>query len=739
MRSVAHASDLERPASPPVERSSDLPAHLAKDLVTRLGRAVQRATIYPAGHPSIRLATTPLVESLHELDLPEVLVGFTSERVFAGIHHRDAHPFELPWLSSRLSARGLSSVRLSSRLALEEAERLVAWLAGSDDLLDLDTLPVFEGATVARVDFAAVRFRERRPDEPAVGSPEDLAWRAAALELAGDWAPPGFGASQIDPTELAALVRDAIERFEGTGVAELSDRLTSTGASVATLSGELQTVVKARLGLFVAALPAGLRGQLLAASAADDPTRLSMLTDLVEHLPSAVVLEAIEGVELTHGSDSRQFVSFMLRLAGLAADDPRLVEAYEGRCAAAGLSRDVAHLETPELRRVLEDLLRSRPGDAPGITPEPYEQRLNELGATRLAVRAPCDCSAHAPPGDAAVLARQTARIALLLVAGAAGDATDREPCVDRLAAALAPAQAAWDVELLAGIAHAALRLATEAGLPESLAKKAAELAAWFERPSMVEPVLARLEAADHEPAAELIVLARAGGVTLAETVLVRLVQTPDQGARRRLSRVLAWLDPVTVRAGLSDLLRKAPRGARALLAALVGSGAAGPAAEAARLCLADDDPALRLDALRALLAFETNPTRWEAIARRGLEDSDPRVLHLAVDEAARRPRPGVRLLIDFLDHRTSPAAVSAQHHAILVLAAAGGREAREGLRALLVAHRTRFDAASRDVAAAIAAALVVEGGPDDVAAARAWRRSPAGWVAWLVGAGRAA
>lgn len=733
--------DVDCPATPRAASAAELSPPLARDLVTRLARAVQRATIYPARHPNVRLAVSPLVEALRALPVAEVLVGFTSDRVFIGTNHRDAAPFDLPWMSARLSARGLSSLRINPRIAPDEAERLIVWLAGTDDLLSADDLPVFDGAVVARVDFAAVRFRDEPPEE-AAGSPAELAWHAVSRLLAEGWAVDWAGNGPVDAAELASRVRDAIELREGTGVKEIGDRLVAAGAQLVKLPADVQATVKARLAAFVTALSPELRGQLLTVSPGDDPAKLSLLGDLVDRLPTGLVLEVIQGAELVRGSSSRQFLSFMMKLASLAATEPQLAEAFECRCSAAGLPRDLAYFETPQLRRILEDLLESRPDDAPMIAPEGYQQRLEQISASSMSAAVGYDADRHASATDTSVLARQSARVSLYLLEGEGLEPPDQGACLDRLLAALPLALDAWDADLLAAISDVAARISRTEGLAATVVEKATATLAWFERPAMLDAVIARLEDADGEPSTDLVLMARAGGLLLAEAVLTRLARlarTSPSAGRARLSRALDWLEPDTVRAALAEAYRKAPAQARALLAALADGGAAWPAAEAAQLFLGDEDPLLRLEAYRVLFAAHVNTPRWKSAVQKGLEDTDARVLHLSIDEAGSRTRVGVWPLAAFLDRRGTAAVAAAHLRAVGVLAAMDAREARQALRAALAARRMRWDAASRRVAAAIADALAPGGSHDDEVAIRRWRRSPAGWLTWLFGRGRAA
>ncbi len=728
---------LDRTPSPDAGGAAELPAHVAKDLVTRLARAVQRATIYPPAHPSVRLASTPLVDALRGLPCAEVLVGFTSDRVFVGTNHRDAVPYELPWMSARLSARGLSSLRIATGITLDETERLIVWLAGSDDLLAGGDLPAFDGATVTRLDFAAVRFRDAPLAEVEAGGPAELAWHAMSRLLAPHWTADGAGTATLDPVELARLVRDGIERLEGTGVRALGDRLVAVGTELASLPEQVRVAVKGRLAGFVGALSPELRGQLLTASAGDDPAKLSLLGELVDRLPNSLVLEVIQGATLARGSSSGQFVAFMGKLASVAATDPELAEVFESRCAAAGLPGDLAYTEPQRLRAVLTDLLASKADDVTGIAPADYQRRLEAIATSSPGAPSGYDTARHASPTDPAALAMQSARIALLLLQAGDMEPDDRAACLDRLIAALPRALDAWDPELLAGAADLAERLARHGDTAAGTVDQVVAVVGWFGQPAVVEAVTERVLEAGDEPSPGLVALARASGQPLAEHLLGHLVHPGEHDRRGPLARALGWLSAEAVRGALSEICRTAPRRARALLAALSEGGAGTAALEAAQLLLSGDDPALRLDAFRVLFGTTAGEQYWDALVRRGLEDPDPRVLRLVIDEASTRPGFAVAPLAAFVERLDPPHGPAILAHAVRTLATLGTPEARESLRRSLAACRTRLDARSRVMATVIAAELDAGGDAADAEAVRRWRHSPAGWLARLLGGGR--
>jgi hypothetical protein len=176
----------------PTERS-DVPAQAANDLLTRFARAIQRATIYPTGHPATRVATAPLVDTLTVLlrGFPQVIVGVTTDHMFVGTGTEDAVAHEMPWLSARLSALDIATIRFDSALSVADVEGLIGWIASAEDAPATEP-PRFAGCQVTKIDYAATRFSERAVDTSRL-RPEEVAWRSISRALLADWSPAEDG------------------------------------------------------------------------------------------------------------------------------------------------------------------------------------------------------------------------------------------------------------------------------------------------------------------------------------------------------------------------------------------------------------------------------------------------------------------------------------------------------------------------------------------------------------------
>ena len=105
-----------------------------------------------------------------------------------------------------------------------------------------------------------------------------------------------------------------------------------------------------------------------------------------------------------------------------------------------------------------------------------------------------------------------------------------------------------------------------------------------------------------------------------------------------------------------------------------------------------------------------------------------------AVAEAGRRvPLVGARTLATFIADRDAERFEQQQVRAVGVLAAARSSEARGQLMAVLAQRHSKLDAPSRRVSRVVADVLA-NGGPTEAAAAKAWRRSPAGLLSRVMG-----
>ena len=715
---------------------TEVPIQAARDLLARFARAIQRATIYPDGHPATRVATAPLVDTLNVLlrVFPQIIIGVTTERLFVGTTRDDAQPHESSWLSARLSALDIATVGFDRALSAEDVAGVVAWIARAGDATSSATAepPTLTGCQVTKIDFSATRFRDAALDPDQCGR-EQVAWRTISRALLRDWGDEE--AASHEAGELADLVLRDIDRQEGTGIGELTTRLVGLTRQLDALPDGVRGSIKGRLAELVAALSPELRGQLLTASPTQSPEKLEMLAELLDRLPRPLVLEVIEGLDLARGRTSHQFLSLMLKLTTVSAADARLAEALEGKCAAAGIPRDIVYVEAPRARLLLEELLTPRAGDVAGVNPIEYQDQLERMSVSESRPSEyAIDPAHHLDPQDPSVLSAQLDRIAILLLNTGGEDVQD-VACIERLRAQLPQHLENGDLQLIADAAVQFAALSAKAA--PVVAERAAACLEFFVEPPTVRAALRALLQGPEEPSPSLVILARAGQSVFAEAALGLLSRASDPAIQQRVAAILPVLDFDVLRPAVLSVYRRQLDLARVLLPAMASSTGLPLVADVSYIFLADRDPAVRLEAYRLLFGSRLSAARMESVLRKALEDDAPRVVEFALEELQRLQVPvGARAIAHFIDAAMPSRFETQQRHAALVLAGFRTHEALHALVGVLADRHRRLDAPARRVSRAVAAALERSGHAEGLAAARAWRRSPAGILSRVVGDG---
>lgn len=708
-----------------------MPAQAARDVLLGVSRAVQRATIYPPGHPSIGVATRPLVDALARVfdTVSTLVLAFTSEGVLVGTHAGDAQLQEASWLGARLAARGVASIEFSGRVPPETAERLVNWLAQPGELVEGDGTPALDGCAITRIDYSRASFREA-PVTDDVSPAVALAWRMLCRSLTGEWGIPSDEVLR-DPTALARYVGTMLERQEGAGIGEFIERFAGVNSHLAKLSGNTLAIVKERLASFLEALSPEFRDRLLAATPRDSADKLELLAQLVDRLPRPLVIDVVKRLKFERGGSAHQFITLMTKLTVVAAGDEAVAEVLAERCRLEGLPSDPVSLADPAAQQLLDQMLTPREGDVAGVNPEDYQQHLDALGTGRTRPRCRDFVSPqHGDPGDVRVVAHHAAEIALCLLRQGGGDDAGGAVCADRVRQELPAWLADGHLELLAQVASA-FQAAVSSGGETLTARQARGGLEFFGTAGFAREIVARLEDADRidEPVA---VLARLGGAKVAQAVLTRLGARPGPEVTRRLGAALGTLEIDLVRTALADLCADTPSFSRAAVAALLASGAP-VAVELAEVLVGEADPVVRAGAYRLLLSGRGAPP-GEDVLTRILGDDDPRVVEIAIDAVERHEvLAGPRALGAFLDARRPAGVAPLQQRLVRVLAKRPEPAARGVLADALARRRMRFDRSGRLLSRVMSVALERTGGADAAAVVIAWRRSPAGLVSRLL------
>jgi hypothetical protein len=713
-----------RPAPDPVA------AQAVRDVLLTLSRAVQQATIYPPGHPNVAIAAQPVTEALGRVLVrgAHLTLAFSSEGVFAGTTPQHLHPYDAPWLAHRLVDRGVASLEFGGQLAPADAAALIAWLAQGDAIRPGAALPAFGACALGALDYSKARFREARARESAA-VPVSIAWRSIASSLAGDWSGTNRTVPS-SPSELAHHIVDVLDAQEGAGYGELSDRLGQVNALFVGLPDDVKATVKGRLVEFIDALTPELRTRVLAASPGDHSGKLDLLGALVDRLPRAHLVDLIAQLRFERGDSTHQFLVLMLKLTNLAASDVALGSDLTRHCRHAGMPLPAPELGDAPALRALEDMLSARVADAIDANPDDYQASLEALGGQDLRPGPLRITAAHlGDPRDDDALSAHVAAIAAQLLRGD-GTESDVATCVSRVQRELPRLRDARQFEALADAASALARPASRRG--RSHGGRHPHDLEFFASAPMIQDVVALAELDGDAPARQAATLAHAGGTAAATALMSRLGQRPGRDIARRLAAIVASFEPHAIGPAASEVVQRAPGIAHDLAVALLDVDSGPGSREIGRVLFDHPDATVRIDACR--LTFASGAAGLDAAIGRALRDSDPRVIDVALSAADEHPALlGTTAVRDFLAAGSTTPLVALQSRAVALMTKRPTPVTRSLLAEALSQRRMRLDGASRRVSRTICAALAGIGSADALAAASAWRRSPAGLLSRLL------
>lgn len=704
----------------------------AGEFLIRLNRAVQRATIYPSHHPSIRRSLGPLLDAASDLFARVGTIGLLvgREHITLSLGEGDASIELVPWLSSRLSERGIAALRFDGDLDEERALGLVTWLAGPGGAEPDAAPPAIDGIEIQLADYSAIPFVEDTEAATGAGAEHDVAWRRMVAGLRaggvlGDSARRSVARDADDPEHLAAEIEAYVAAHEGTGASGIVAQIVSAGEFAATLSGPARLDAQARLARLLVLLPAEVKAQLLRVAPGVAETRLRFLETVMDHLPMPDLLDVLQAVQLTPGRGSMPLVAFLMKLGAAAnARGAEATEAYTRVLSRAGLASDVVPQGHDALRAALETMLFKPLDD--GSVPEEYRRQLDSLGEGSATSEAGFDRTRYAGPEAHGQVARQAAFIATQLILDEP-TASENSALLARAAAAMPAALADGDFACLARTVDASCAGSPADEGSEAWSEVTSRVLAFAAHPDTVARALSALDDAPADRAAHLARLLRAGGFPAAEALLRKITEAQAADQHEPLVALLATFD-VPVLKQLFSAARERLGTHPDVLVALLCQRGLSAAHELAEPFTSDANAEVRLQAYRVMLNAGPNPTKLERLVGAALDDPEIRVVELAVSELrSKAPIHSARPLGQFLRHRTSPTLERAQRLAVQTLLAAGAPLGRDQLVAALAHRRQAWDAPARHVSLLICRALERIGDATALRAARRWRRSPAG------------
>jgi len=309
---------------------------------------------------------------------------------------------------------------------------------------------------------------------------------------------------------------------------------------------------------------------------------------------------------------------------------------------------------------------------------------------------------------------------------------TDAATLLERARMAGPAMLAAEDLDSLALLANVACSVSASAAASSEEVQSARTTLAFLSQPAVVDLFMTHVD----DPNTTLPLAAgdlfKACGLPVVSAALDRLVSSSSPVVHSRVIGLLAQLDAAVLKVALSQARTQGRITSRVVLG-LLCHHEIGHVVETADLFSYDEDPELRLQSYKLIFA-ESQASRAERALRRALEDRDHRVVELAVTEVSARQEPsGVRALGHLLTRLGDASLERAQKRGISMLAQLGTPAAREALSTALAGRGRAFDRTSRRVSLFIVRALESSRDAASMAAARAWRWSPAGVVSLVL------
>ena len=695
----------------------------ARSVLARLSRAVQRASIYPPGHPAVAHGLAPMVDTLAALlqDGPVALaVGRTRILVATGNNPPTEH--ESPWLASRLFDKGISAIVVDEVLDAQEISRLVSWLAATTEDPQGEPFQMV-GVKLSRFDGSRVKFNET-DDQTAEQTPAVThAWITLTASFAG------LGdlsdAARQDPATLANRIREALLAGEGTGIAELSERFVKMYDQLLELDGEVKEAALRKLASLVEQLLPELRGSLLAVQTNDDARKVGLVTLLLDHLSAPVIHHIVHNVGLDRGAIPSAFDRFLRKLARLSLSDPSLAEDLDRRFQEAGLPISLLAGSAPDPRRPFTELPPD--SDPDRFVPEPYRERLDELSQLGVEAGQP---PLGGDPTDPTEVDRHVARIARL-EAGREVISDDTRTYIRCLRETAPRELARRGVDPLAQTADLFKRLAARDDLRGDLRALVESSLEFYRVPANVDALLTAIAETPPALAGAAGVLLSAGGRDSA-LIAVEWFKGPHElVARERVGGALAEVEPAVFREIVAPQLAANRRVAEALAGAL-GSIDPSRAIDLALQLAGNPGSEVRRKAFQWLLSTPLTSGKLGLAMQRALDDADPRVVQVGLQAARDRPSPGVTdALLKFIHRRGRTKIRSLQARAVNILAVSGP-DAVKRLATALGQRRVMCAAKARRLSLCMADALSKSPEAGAHSAARAWRTSLAGIVSWV-------
>jgi hypothetical protein len=757
--------------------------------VIRLTRLVQRAAIYPPGHPTVRLLLAPFLEAAAPFtDGNPLRLAVRKDRLIAAAGDTPAQEHESKWLAGQLHGRGVSGMIIEGAVDAEELLSFARWLSGPAQAGDRPTTP--RGFDVSFVDYTGAAYDEA----PGLVDPADGglgAWYRIASNLVGE----GFGGGSgtggdgtmpgltglsdlgaalgatgalgsavlgavtgggpgdstgtgpggggpggpggpgrvLDPQAVASAIQNELAVSEGTGVSAATERLLVASTRLGRLTPAERAAVKERLADLVDRLPDEVRHQLLRVVPNDDPRKCELLSAVLDDLPTQRLLDLVPRVDMKRGTHVSPFLTFLVRLCSVAAREASVSEAVESQLGKFGLPTDLVHANSDHVRAVLEQAF-SQTAEHYSNVGELYQSSVNEFSIT---FEPSADDEARkllAQGQNARATTEHAARIAVALVRAEPRDGATAS-CLSFARDAATTLAGEGQVSLLAELAAVA-SIVNETGPDGPTRSVVQECLALCRQPMALEHLITAI--GDHvgSPSETLTALFTASGLSGTVLAVTRMTDLPDGAFRDRLGELVSRQDIDIVRSALTRL-RKDDYPVMIVLNVLrVLDPIRAP--ELCRLFIRDPNSGIRRLALDMLREAPLSPMKRERVMIQAMGDHDADVALTALTDLCAIQTPsGLAALTKYLSRVDDRELEQLQIAAVDLLCDAWSGGASDVIATALRARRHIFNAGPRRVSQVMVQALAAKPDLQGQAAARAWQRSAAGLWSTVLGGRR--
>ncbi len=379
--------------------------------------AFQKSAIYATGHPAaveaIRQASLGLAGAGAKESL---LISVGQDRLMLDGQRLHDDSGALESLARLLHDLNISALRIDSGVDADELDGLVQTLgqARREGLQGKAVSEMLERREVCRLRIVPVEANKEAADAAAVESDTDI-WESLESMLTS----PDDAEPEVAPEAIAEQVHQELARNEGTGVGELRDRMADVSRGINSIEVERRSRARDRLSKFVAALNPKLRQDLLRFDMHMGDDSLTLMTELGDVVPETDLLDALQNLDRVGARVPEQLLVLMSKLVRIAKTRPSLASGLQDTMDKWGVS-PAAMGDEMSLRAALEEVFQRR--GRVECNPIPHQELLDTLARHEFDAPVTLSLSRYRDPEDLEDVGRQTAEIAVRLVALPGGE-----------------------------------------------------------------------------------------------------------------------------------------------------------------------------------------------------------------------------------------------------------------------------------------------------------------------------